>query len=264
MRRTLVAAVLLAFGGCRPATVDLAYRFDAGTVLSYLVTAHAAASWDIGGSAGSGSYRTSFAVREEIEEASPEDALVRVTMRPIEVEENGLPSPGTEERSFLVRAGPNGEVLEVLEVGGVPAVDLDPDELAFIGTYRPPLPLDRVGLRASWEAHQQVELGEVFQQVVTVGELEKLNIVDGAPAAHLHLEGGGPLVWSTSLPQGEAKLTGRSTTETDAVLNLDRGILQRATSETHGRFQVRAEGADGPVEGSLELTLRLELQPRAE
>lgn len=264
MRRAIVALLLVAVGACRPATVDLAYRFEEGSVLSYVMTARASASWDIGGGAGSGSYRAVFAVREEIRETSGDDALVRVTMTPLDIDENGLPSPGTEKRSFVVRAGRNGEVLEVLEVGGVPAADLDPDALAFIGTYRPPLPLERVGLEGSWRAEQQVELGDVFQKTVTIGELEKLNMVEGGPAAHLHLEGGGPLVWTTSLPQGDAQLAGKSSTETDAVLELDSGVLHYATSETHGTFRVKGRGTDGPVAGTLELTLRLELQPRAD
>lgn len=255
----LVAALL---PSCRPDTVELAYRFERGTSLSYVMTADASSSWTIGGSSGSGSYRVVLHVRETVEEADEDSALVRVTMTPIDIEEDGLPSPGSEERSFVLRAGRHGEVLEVLEVGGVPATDLDPDELAFIGTYRPPLPLEPVGLGGSWDAEQEVRLGQVFQQVVTIGEVDRLSLSDGAPAAHLEYDGEGPLEWTTSLTQGDAQLTGSSTTRTTAILDLDRGVLQRAVSRTNGLFEVEVvTSGDVTITGTLELELRLDLRP---
>lgn len=260
--RQLLAGALLLLGmaACRPDTVDLGYRYPEES-LEYRMRATAGAEWDIGGP-GKGSYVVTFTVTETVQSADEDSAVVTVEMVPESVEENGLPSPGSEERSFALRIGPNGEVLEVLEVDGVEADALDPDELIFIGTYRPPLPQDRVRLGDDWEAEQEVRLDSVFQQFVTTGQLESLDRDTQGRLARLHYAGEGPLVWSTELPQGQAELTGFADTTSNAELDIDGGFLRRANSSTSGRFEVRVEpgGQQAPITGTLELDLDLDLE----
>src|ERR671919_105914 len=124
MRRSVVLVTLFALlaPSCRSDEIELSYEYEAGDSLSYTMTA-----------------------TEKIESLA-DGAIVTVVMEPVEVEEDGLPSPGTEDRTFKLRIGQSGEVLEVLEVDGVPASALDQEQLSLIGTYRPPLPLDPVGL----------------------------------------------------------------------------------------------------------------------
>ncbi len=175
VRKTLLLAIAcLALAACRSDTIDLTYRYPDDSEITYRLVARASAEWDIGG-AGEGSYRVVFEVTERVQGDGGEGSLVAVTMTPISVRENRLPSPGANERSFRLRAGPNGEVLEVLELDGVEAAVLDPDELAFIGTYRPPLPLEPVTLGDTWTSEQEVDLEAVFQQVVTEGTLDALD-----------------------------------------------------------------------------------------
>lgn len=223
--------------------------------------ARASAEWDIGGPGG-GSYVVTFAVTETVRSADDESAVVTVDMVPEQVEESGLPSPGSEERSFALRIGPNGEVLEVLEVDGVAADALDPDELIFIGTYRPPLPQERVRLGDDWEAEQEVRLGSVFQQFITSGRLESMDRDTRGRLARLQYAGEGPLVWSTELPQGEAELTGSANTTSDAELDIDGGFLREASSSTSGEFEVRVDpgGQQAPITGTLKLDLDLDLE----
>jgi hypothetical protein len=173
-----------------------------------------------------------------------------------------LPSPGAKERSFALRIDPNGEVLEVLEVDGVPAQALDPDELAFIGTYRPPLPVDPIRLRDTWRSEQEVQLGSVFQQVASIGELDGLRRDDEGRVARLTYSGEGPLVWATTLPQGEAELTGSASSDSEAELDLDGGFLRTASSTTSGTFEVRVDpgGERAPIVGTLRLDLELDLR----
>ena len=64
--------------------------------------------------------------------------------------ESGLPSPGSEERSLTSRVDPTGSEVDVIEVQGVPAEQLDPAQVAFIGTYRPPLPPHPQRLKDEW------------------------------------------------------------------------------------------------------------------
>jgi hypothetical protein len=225
--------------------------------------AQANAQWDIGGP-GSGSYSVTFVVTETVQTDEGEGVVVTVEMEPTDVVERGLPSPGTEDRSFALRIDPNGEVLEVLEVDGVEAEALDPDELIFIGTYRPPLPQDRVRLGDDWEAEQEVRLGSVFQQFVTTGHLSSLARDAEGKIARLQYAGEGPLVWNTELPQGQAELTGTASTASRAEVDIDGGFLRQASSSTNGRFEVRVDpgGQQAPITGTLDLDLELQLEKR--
>lgn len=249
---------------CRADSVDLTYRYPAQSSVTYRMQATANASWDIGGQ-GEGSYDVTFEVTETVEEdEGGEGVVVSVVMvpDPERVQERGLPSPGTTERSFALRLGENGEVIEVLEVDGVPAEALDPDELAFIGTYRPPLPVERVKLRDSWEAETAVDLDATFQQVMITGELRGLRRDADGRVAELSYSGKGPLVWTTQLPQGEAELTGTGTTTSTADLDMDGGSLRVARSSTNGEFDVRVDpgGERAPIVGTLRLDLDLTLK----
>ena len=261
--RVLALSVLFVFGStaCRPDTVELAYRYPPEGAITYRMDAHASAEWDIGGRGG-GSYDVTFEVTETVESTEGDAVVVSVLMVPLEVQEQGLPSPGAKRRSFALRIDPNGEVLEVLEVDGVPAQALDPDELAFIGTYRPPLPVEPIRLRDTWRSEQEVQLGSVFQQVASTGELDGLRRDDKGRIARLTYSGEGPLVWATTLPQGEAELTGSATSESEAELDLDGGFLRRASSTTSGTFEVRVDpgGERAPIVGTLLLDLELDLQ----
>ncbi len=224
--------------------------------------ANATATWDIDTS-GSGSYEVGFDVTERVESSGEDGAVISVAMTPTEVEENGLSSPGSEERSFSLRLARDGQLLEVVEVDDVSARALDPEELTLVGAYRPPLPEEPVALRDTWESRQQVQAGSVFQQLVTLGSLESLYRGPTGPVAELSYEGEGPLVWSTELPQGEASMTGSATTRTTARLAIEDGALLAARSTTTGRFDVRVVSADDvatPLRGSMALTLELELE----
>ena len=264
MRRALILLSLifaLIATGCRSDTVRLTYRLDAENVQTYRMEARAQASWDIGGR-GSGSYRVTFDVTEAVRSVDASGAVVAVVMAPDEVTENGLPSPGPGERSFTLRIGAGGEVLEVLEVDGVSAEALEPEELAFIGTYRPPLPTREVRLLDTWSSDQDLALGSVFQQVAATGQLTALDIDHGDPVAELRFEGAGPLGWTTRLPQGEAELTGTATTVNDAKLDIEDGHLDSSNSLTEGIFDVRIApaGGEAPITGTLRLDLHLSLR----
>ncbi|MDQ3914675.1 MAG: hypothetical protein M3323_04985 [Actinomycetota bacterium] len=254
---------LVALAACRPDTVDLEYRFPSG-VREYRLEAAGSARWDIGGG-GEGSYRVIFDVAERVREDDGETAVVEVRMSPIEVEEDGLPAPGSGDRSFALRVDRFGGVPEVLEVGGVDVAELDPDELVFIGTYRPALPLDPVKLGGEWDSERLFDVGRVFQEIQARGTLESLYLDDDGPVAELSYRGEGPLQWTTQLPQGLAELIGTGTTEQHARFDIDDGVLREASSSTVGTFEVRvvpSAGAGTPLTGTLELDLELTVSAR--
>jgi hypothetical protein len=254
-------AIALAATGCRSDSVELAYKFPAEESLVYEMVADAQANWDIAGE-GSGSYTVVFEVTETIDSVDEQGAVVDVTMRPTDVqEEGGFIAPATADRTFKLQVGPHGEVRDVLEVDGIPASALDPDQRLFIGTYRPLLPLDPVGLDDEWPGSQEFQ-GEEFQRITTLGTLEALNSDEDGDYAELSYSGKGPLVWQTSLPEGEAELTGAARITGSARLDLEDGILRSASSSTEGDFDVNVlpEEAGNPIAGTLHLQLDLELE----
>jgi hypothetical protein len=250
--------MVLALAGCRPDTVDLGYSYETGTEVVYELRADAHAEWDLEGR-GSGSYTVIFDVSEEVLSSNGEEATVEVRMVPREMVERGLPPPGADERTFTLRLGPGGEVVEVVEVDGVPARALDADQLAFIGTYRPPLPRRPVRLRDSWVSRQEVGLPDVFQQFTTEGELTGLDRDREGAMGLLSYAGSGPLSWALSLPQGSAELAGAAESETRATFDLDAGSLRDATSTTAGRFELHVAPDETrlPLVGTLNLEIEL-------
>lgn len=263
VRALVLLVIAIAATACRSDTIELGYRYDVEPLrLQYVLTARAEAQWQIG-EPGGGSYRVRFRVDEDIQPQEDGGALVDVTMTPLEVEENGLLPPGSEQRRFRLELGANGEKLDVLEVGGIPATQLDDDELALIGTYRPPLPLQPVGLGDTWKASEEVTLQSVFQHLATRGTLEALRRNSaGNRVAVLSYEGAGPLSHVLPLPHGEATLSGDTTVTSDAELDVDRGVLVRATSTTEGVFDARVipEGEEAPISGTLDLKLELDIR----
>ncbi len=250
-----------ALSACRPDTIALNYRFPPGEQIHYRMEAHAEARWNLEGR-GVGTYDAVFDVVERVTEDTGEGAIVRVTMTPVEVSEKGLPSPGLDPRSFILRAGPNGEVLEVVEIEGVPAGVLENDQIGLIATYRPPLPIEPVRLNGTWNAQQQLELPSVFQQVTTIGRLTMLERDADGRVAHIDYTGSGPLVRTLQLPQGQADLDGETEISIDADLDIDRGVLRGAVSSTTGTFDVRVVPPDrrAPMVGSLRYDLDVSLQ----
>ena len=260
----LLVAIVLLLSGCRSESVSLDYQYEEGSELTYELVATARSSWDIAGR-GEGSYRVTFDVTEVVESNDDDEAVITISLTPTDVVERGLPSPGNSPRSFTLRVGSNGEVLEVLAVDDVPAESLDPDQLVFIGTYRPPLALDPVTLRDTWRSSQEVQVGPVFQQVETLGTLEALDRDGRGEYARIDYSGDGPLSFTTTLPQGTAELTGSATTTTEATFDLDEGLLRSSDSTTEGTFEVRVVPALGgaPITGTLDFELNLDLDPRS-
>jgi hypothetical protein len=259
--------VLLAFAlvACEPDTVALRYRFVEGSTITYRMDAHAEARWQIAG-AGSGSYDVSFDVTETILSAGEEGATVEVQLTPLDAAEEGLPSPGLETRSFSLELGPSGEVLRVVDVNDITAAALDPEEVAFIGTYRPALPDDPVRLHDSWSATQDLTTVDARQQLQTTGVLDALGRDEQSDFAYIDFDGDGPLVWDTRLPQGDASLDGVATTSGRAVVDIEGGFLRKASSTTSGDFEVRiaASGGRAPIGGTLHLELELTIRQTAQ
>lgn len=265
VKRTLglpLLAVVLAATACRSDTVDLTYRYPVDSRTLYRMTAVAQAEWDIAGRQGAGAYEITFDIDETVESVDDGRAIVTVEMTTTDFEERGLPSPGSQRRSFKLLLGPNGEKLEVLEVDGVPAADLDRDELSFIGTYRPCLALDAVALHSTWRCQQGFQLENLTQEVVTVGELNGLAKDPDGEVAEIGYSSNGPLQLRTTLPQGSARLDGTEETTSVAEFDITEGFLRSGTSTTTSEFDVAVQPAGGGAAetGSLVQDLQVDIE----
>lgn len=255
-----LSCLLFVLAACRPDTVDLVYRFPEGA-RRYRLEAEISSRWDIG-ARGGGSCRVVLDVAESVREHDGDTAVVDVAMAPVEVEEDGLGCP--RGGGFALEVDTNGRVLNVLEVDGVDATDLAQEDEAFIGTYRPTLPGEPVALGDAWQSKLEPELGSLAQ-LATRGRLDALYMDDDGPIAELSYSGSGPLEWQTELPQGTAGLGGTATTRSTATFDIDRGVLESASSSLTGDFDVRvlpSSGGRTPLTGTLSLDLQLTVSAR--
>ena len=255
----LVVAAVTA--GCRPDTVALVYHFQEGREFRYTLTAEGQVDYRFTTTTGSGSYVAVFDVAETVESVEGDAAVVSVSMTPVRSVENGLQSPAGEELSFRSRIGPNGEVLEVLELNGVPASELSPEQIALIGTMRPKLPLEDETIGATWDAGQEFPLSSTFSEVATRGELEGLDVDSEGRVAEIGFNGGGPLSGTIAIAGGNAELTGTLEVSGDAVLDVDGGFLRSATTSNAGDFQARLVPVnEAPLTGAIHLELDIDLE----
>ena len=251
-----IALGALAVPACRPDTVDLAYSFPEGATLSYELVSTVQANWDINGE-GEGSYRVAFDVTEEIESVDDSGAVVSLDLTRTSVEENNFTPP--TDTSFTVRVDEHGAVLEVIEVDGIAASLLEPEQRSLILTYRPLVALEPVRLHEEWDALQEFE-GAEFEQLNLVGRLEKLDRDEHGDIAALSYTGGGPLIGTRELPEGSAELSGSTTTSGEAVIDLEEGLLRTARSSTDYDYEVNVipEDTANPISGTLEISQELE------
>jgi hypothetical protein len=247
-------------GACRPDTVELGYRFEEGRVFNYRLTARGKVDYQFTTTTGGGDYLAVFDVTESIEATEGAGAIVSVAMTPVKSVENGLQSPAGEELSFRSRIGPNGEVLEVLALNGVPASELSPEQIALIGTMRPKLPLEDETIGASWDAGQEFPLPSTFSEVRTTGVLEGLEVDAQGRVAEIGFRGGGPLSGTIAIAGGNAELTGGLDVTGDAVLDVDGGFLRSASTVNEGDFQARlVPENEAPLTGLIHLELDIDL-----
>ena len=263
MRRSLLPVLIVTVflcAGCRPDTVELAYKFPEGSTLSYEMISSVRATWDFGtqgeeseeapGSRGGGSYEVVFDVTETVDSVDDGGATVTLTLERTKVEQDNFPPPTNS--SFTVRVDRSGSVTDVLEVDGVAASLLEPEQTSVIRTYRPQLALVPVRLYQEWPGTQEFQ-GSEFQQLSLVARLERLDRDQEGDFAEFSYRGNGPLLGSFEMPQGTAELSGSATTRGDALLDLDNGVLRSARSSTVYEYEANVVPLDAgtPLTGPL-------------
>ena len=271
MRRVTLlslAVVSLLQVSCRPETVALAYKFPEGSSLNYEMVSRVEARWDFGSqegeseeataSSGEGSYEVVFDVTEEVQSVEEDGAVVALQLRRTSVEDDNLTPPS--DSSFTVKVNEFGSVTEVIEVDGVAANLLEPEQKSVIRTYRPLLAIEPVRLYQEWPGSQEFQ-GPEFEQLSLVGRLEKLDRDEQGDFAELSYSGSGPLIGAFELPEGNAELSGSAETTGEAIIDLDDGLLRTATSTTRYEYEATVVplAAGTPLTGPLTVEQELEL-----
>lgn len=271
MRRVVLLSltvVSLLQVSCRPETVALAYKFPEGSSLNYEMVSRVEARWDFGSqegeseeataSSGEGSYEVVFDVTEEVQSVEEDGAVVALQLRRTSVEDDNLTPPS--DSSFTVKVNEFGSVTEVIEVDGVEASLLEPEQKSVIRTYRPLLAVEPVRLYQEWPGSQEFQ-GPEFEQLSLVGRLEKLDRDDQGDFAELSYSGSGPLIGAFELPEGNAELSGSAETTGEAIIDLDDGLLRTASSNTRYEYEATVVplAAGTPLSGPLTVEQELEL-----
>jgi hypothetical protein len=271
MRRFVLLSVVALSSimvSCRPETVALAYQFPEGSSLNYEMVSSVTAEWDFGSqdeeteeataSSGEGSYEVVFDVTEEVQSVEEDGAIVALNLRRTSVEEDNLTPPS--DSSFTVKVNEFGSVTEVIEVDGVSANLLEPEQKSVIRTYRPLLAIEPVRLYQEWPGSQEFQ-GPEFEQLSLVGRLEKLDRDDKGDFAELSYSGEGPLIGAFELPEGDAELSGAAETTGEAIIDLDNGLLRTASSITRYEYEATVVplAAGTPLTGPLTVEQELEL-----
>ena len=141
---TVLAGLALLAVSCRPETVALAYQFPEGSSLSYEMVSSVRAEWDFGtgngeseeatSSSGEGSYEVVFDVTEEVESVDDSGAIVSLGLKRTSVNQDNLTPP--TDSSFTVRVNEFGSVTEVIEVDGVAASLLEPEQKSTLFEHK--------------------------------------------------------------------------------------------------------------------------------
>lgn len=251
--------LVLLLPACRPETVDLVYRFPEGSRLHYELVSTVEASWDLEGrEPDRGSYRVVFDLVEAVESADEDGAIVSLDLNRTSAEEDNFPAP--DDSSMTVGVANDGSVVEIVEVDGVAANFIEPERRSIIRTYRPQLASEPVRLYQEWSAEQGFQ-GPEFEQVSLVGKLEALNSDDQGNYAELRFRGSGPLIGTAEVAEGPAELDGELTTNIDASIDLEEGVLRSSSSTTTYDFDVSVTPQDttNPTTGTLHIEETLEL-----
>ena len=265
--RVILAVIALVAVSCRPETVALTYQFPEGSSLCYEMVSTVRAEWDFGNqtgesdaasSSGEGSYEVVFDVTEEVEEVDDNGAIVALDLKRTSVDQDNLTPP--TDSSFTVRVNEFGSVTEVIEVDGVAASLLEPEQKSVIRTYRPLLAVEPVRLYQEWPGSQEFQ-GPEFEQLSLIGRLEKLDRDEAGDFAELSYSGSGPLIGAFELPEGNAELSGSAKTSGSAVIDLDNGVLRTASSSTLYEYEANVVplNAGTPLTGPLTVEQELEL-----
>lgn len=259
MRRATSAIGLLLLVACSTPPIRLSPLHEAGQRRVYALAASTTTIFDAG--AGPQRQHTELEARSAIEvlAVAAEGVTMRVTLTPSRYLLEGRETEAPGDQVVEVLVAPDGTVLEITSVGGVPAdiVGTDLQELApLLGA---PLPTRRVRLGDTW--NERLPPPEGAAQVGSgsqSGRVAALRVVGGYDCAIVSLATRRPLVRERSAGDQTVRLSGTETSATEIAFAFREGFPVRIHTVAEGRFTLQSGSlADAPVTIETVTDLRL-------
>ena len=247
-----LSAVLL-LAGCRPDTVDLAFRPAVGARYEYEVRVRSVTTTRLAGAAPRRSVdATVLSATQVVRSAGPDGVRVQVQLR----------RRGSPPRNFDVRFDRAAQ-LEALEtVEGLPASVLGRLDLpeVFPGATGGP-PDRRLAPGERWHTDAPLRLPDGRQtRVQGDGRLVELGIRHGRKVASTVTRTRLPLTAVSDAREGRLSLDGVEVTGVNAARDLADGSVMDASSTTRGTFRLLlsppAGSAGAPVDGTLDVEVQ--------
>lgn len=186
------------------------------------------------------------------------ESLVRLTLRPVEIFEDGVRASGGPDVRLSVRVTPDGRVSEVVAEGLPPAalaaIELD----RLMAELKASLPAAPTGIGDSWRADFQVETDRSTVALEGRGRLERFGLEGGRRLAHVTIRRLGSVTARQQVGRAQVTLPGELTLAGEADIDLDRGIAYRSRSHSVSVFDLSAAG------GGLAGTIRIDVRSSAE
>lgn len=255
MRRTPLAtaaiAALLALTACRPDGVRLAFRPSTGASYAYKVEVHAEVVTRIGD--------TEERRRVDEDVLFADHAVLSGSGRSSRVQVR-LRGEGQPTRTFIVSLDRAGQLAEVQRIEGLPASALGTLGLSEIFPAAAGAPPNRrLSPGDRWQVDEPVTLpGASPARLKGEGRLVELGVVDGRDVARIDTTYRLPVQRTSDEEQGRIVLEGEQTVHALTTSSVDDGAVERAETETTGRFTLRLLPREGgaAVPGVLEIVVR--------
>jgi hypothetical protein len=241
----LALVVAVVFGACRPDTVRLAYRPDAGDVARYRVVVRTTSTRTIPGTAPEvQTDATTLIAEHRVLDIAGGHVRVRVV----------LSRPGAPDRTLVVRFDRGGRLVAVDSIEGLPA-----SALGRLG-------LPEVFPAAGLAPDQSLRPGQRWRRDGgrVSGRLAELGVEHGRRVARITARSALPASAATPTADGGTiELQGFEVTNAESTRDVDDGAVRRSDSTTEATFALRIApppGEFGPtVAGTLAVSTRAEV-----
>jgi hypothetical protein len=267
LARPAVAALLVLAPACTgDDRIPLRYGLQEGTVLRYELVLRAEVERTLEEQRQIQDVEASFDVTQAILETTPEGgSTARLSLQPVSLVVDGVPSEAGPGQEFVVELGPDGRVVDI----GEPDVE-GTEELAPLGIerllprLRPVLPGTEVAAGDSWSSQTEFSDPAGTFELSTDSHLEQLGVLAGRPAALVRTTYESPVNRRERFANALAELVGTDIGAQESWFALD-GFLIRSVSDSVGTYTVTFRPPEGelgvtPVEGALVVSLHTEMR----
>ena len=248
-----IAIAALTLTACRPHTVEIAYRPQAGARYAYEV--HVESS-------------TTTNLPDQAARKTADEFVLTAGHRVLDAGATGsrvevrLESPGREPRTFIVRLDRAAQLSEVQRIEGLPAQvlgNLGLSEIFPAAAGAPPR--RRLAPGDRWRIDEPVQLaGSERVRLKGEGRLAALGVIDGRDVATIESSVRLPVRSALSEAGRDIVLVGTQRTTMTSTHALADGAVETVEAVTRGRFDLVLQPPEGanvsPVRGTLELEIK--------